>query len=77
MFVCSKLLKAKFSGESLMKKKTVLLFLKALVIGLILNFGVQQATTIELTHVEDQLTAPKIDRSANLIPATVKTGQAD
>ena len=60
-----------------MKKKTVFLFLKALIIGLILNFGVQQATTIELTRVDEQLTTPKIERSANLIPAIVKTSQSD
>lgn len=60
-----------------MTKKTISLFLKALIIGLVLNFGVQQASNVELQAANDQITSPKVEQAVIQTPAAIKAKYSD
>ncbi|HRV92469.1 MAG TPA: hypothetical protein P5526_09940 [Anaerolineae bacterium] len=60
-----------------MTKKTILLFLKAFIIGLILNIGVQQASKIDQIADNEPLLTPQIELQTSQTPLIIKTNRSD
>ena len=60
-----------------MTKKTIFLFLKALIIGVVLNLGVQQASNIELQAATDQITSSKVEHAVIHTPVAIKAKYSD
>lgn len=74
--VCTKFL-GKKAVRIPMTKKTIFLFFKALIIGLILNLGVQQASNVELQAANDQIASPKVEQAVIHTPAAIKAKYSD
>lgn len=55
-----------------MTKKTLLLFLKALIVGIILNVGMQQASTDEITAANEQFDHVGIQQTVKHTPSLIK-----
>lgn len=60
-----------------MTKKTILLFLKALIIGLILNIGVQQASKIDQIANNKPLSGPQIELQTSHSPLIIKANRSE
>ncbi|MCB0163854.1 MAG: hypothetical protein KDI79_06495 [Anaerolineae bacterium] len=60
-----------------MTKKTIILFLKALIIGLILNVGVQQASKIDQVASSEPLTSPQIELQTSHTPLVIKANRSE
>lgn len=60
-----------------MTKKTIILFVKAFIIGLILNIGIQQASKIDQIANNNSLSGPQIELQTNHTPLVIKASRSD